>query len=88
MVFYNFYEIKEIGRSTNFSFYYFHETNEIVEALGGPSSIVMPNFENFDHDPQLDIKFWNLTSNFETHKNIGENFDYIYRFMYTLSMYR
>ena len=44
MVFYNFYEIKEIGRSTNFSFYYFHETNEIVEALGGPSSIVMPNF--------------------------------------------
>ena len=42
MVFYNFYEIKEIGRSTNFSFYYFHETNEIVEALGGPSSIVMP----------------------------------------------
>ena len=46
------------------------------------------NFEIFDHDPQLDIKFWNLTSNFETHKNIGENFDYIYRFMYTLSMYR
>ena len=42
LVFYNFYEIKEIGRSTNFSFYYFHETNEIVEALGGPSSIVMP----------------------------------------------
>ena len=30
----------------------------------------------------------NLTSNFETHKNIGENFDYVYRFMFTLSMYR
>ena len=30
----------------------------------------------------------NLTWNFETHKNIGENFDYMYRFMYTLSMYR
>ena len=30
----------------------------------------------------------NLTSNFEIHKNIGENFDFIYRFMYTLSMYR
>ena len=45
------------------------------------------NFEIFDHDPQLDIKFWNLTSNFEIHKNIGENFDYIYRFMYTLSIY-
>ena len=35
------------------------------------------NFEIFDHDPQLDIKFRNLTSNFETHKHIGENFDYI-----------
>ena len=46
------------------------------------------NFEIFEHDPQLDIKIWNLTSNFETHKNIGENFDYAYRFMYTLSMYR
>ena len=45
------------------------------------------NFEIFDHDPQLDIKFWNLTSNFEIHKNIGENFDYMYRYMYTLSMY-
>ena len=29
-----------------------------------------------------------LDTNFETHKNIGENFDYMYRFMYTLSMYR
>ena len=46
------------------------------------------NFEIFDHDPQLNIKFWNLTSNFETHKNIGENFDYMYRYMYTLSLYR
>ena len=45
------------------------------------------NFEIFDHDPQLDIKFWNLTSNFEIHKNIGQNFDYIYRYMYTLSMH-
>merc|ERR1711917_32359 len=27
-------------------------------------------------------------SNFEIHKNIGENSDYTYRFMYTLSMYR
>ena len=45
------------------------------------------NFEIFDHDPQLDMKFWNLTSNFETHKNIGQNFDYIYRYMYTLSMH-
>ena len=45
------------------------------------------NFEIFDHDPQLDIKFWNLTSNFKTHKNIGENFDSMYRYMYTLSMY-
>ena len=35
------------------------------------------NFEIFDHDPQLDMKFWNLTSNFETHKNIGQNYDYI-----------
>ena len=33
------------------------------------------------------MKFWNLTSNFETHKNIGQNFDYIYRYMYTLSMH-
>ena len=48
LVFYNFYEIKEIGRSTNFSFYYFHETNEIVEALGGPSSIVMPKIPTFN----------------------------------------
>merc|ERR1712208_161457 len=46
------------------------------------------NYEIFDHDPQIDIKFLNLTSNFEIHKNIGEKFDYIYRFMYTLSMYR
>ena len=46
------------------------------------------NFEIFDHDPQLDIKFWNLTSNFWTHKNIGETFDYIYRYMYTFSIYR
>ena len=45
------------------------------------------NFEIFDHDPQLDIKFWNLTSNFETHKIIGETFDYIYKFMYILSMF-
>ena len=37
------------------------------------------NFEIFDNDPQLDIKFWKLTSNFETDKNIGENFDYMYR---------
>ena len=44
-------------------------------------------FENLDPHPQLDIKIWNLTSNFETHKNIGENFDYMYRYMYTLSMY-
>ena len=29
------------------------------------------NFEIFDHNPQLDIKFWNLTSNFEIHKNIS-----------------
>ena len=33
------------------------------------------------------MKFWNLTSNFEIHKNIGENFDYMFRYMYTLSMY-
>ena len=46
------------------------------------------NFEIFDHDPPLDIKFLNLTSNFEILKNIGENFDYMYRFMYALSMYR
>ena len=37
------------------------------------------NFEIFDHDPQLDIKFWNLTSNFETNKNIGENFKFFYK---------
>ena len=40
------------------------------------------NFKILDQDPQFDIKFWNLTSNFETHKNIGENFDYIYRYMH------
>ena len=45
------------------------------------------DFEIFDHDPQLDIKFGNLTSNFEIHKNIGKKFDYMYTYMYTLSMY-
>ena len=43
--------------------------------------------EFFNHDPQFDIKFWNLTSNFETHKNIADNFDYMYKDMYTWSMY-
>merc|ERR1711954_130578 len=44
-----------------------------------------------NHLPAVIFKFLtttpNLTSNFETHKNIGKNFDYIYRYMYTLSMY-
>ena len=64
---------------------------KIKRELLDQNSLTSPtcsNFEIFDHDPQLDIKFWNLTSNFEIHKNIGENFDYMYRFMYTLSMYR
>ena len=61
--------------------------NELLH-LQKEKSRTCSNFEIFDHDPQLDIKFWNLTSNFETHKNIGENFDYMYRYMYTLSMYR
>merc|ERR1712198_491925 len=43
------------------------------------------------HVPAVILKFLtttpNLTSNFETHKNIGDNFDYMYRYMYTLSMY-
>merc|ERR1711954_73362 len=44
------------------------------------------------HVPALIFKFLtttpNLTSKFETHKNIGKKFDYMYRFMYTLSMHR
>ena len=31
------------------------------------------NFEISDPDPQLDIKF------FETHKNVGENFYFVYK---------
>ena len=38
------------------------------------------NFEIFDHDLQLDIKFRNLTSNFEIHMNIVDNFDYMYKY--------
>ena len=45
------------------------------------------HFKIFDHDPQLDIKISNLTSNIETHMNIGEKIDYMYRYMYILSMY-
>ena len=28
-----------------------------------------------------------MTYNYETHKNFGENFDYMYRYMYKLFMY-
>ena len=43
------------------------------------TSPIFSNFEIFDHDPQLDIKFWILTLNFETHKNIGDNFYFVYK---------
>ena len=36
---------------------------------------------------EIDFKFWNLASNFETHKNIGDNFDYMYKYMYIWSIY-
>ena len=43
------------------------------------------------HRPSVIFKFFtttpNLISNFENHKNIGKTFDYMYRFMYTLSMH-
>ena len=43
--------------------------------------------EFFNHDPQFDIKFWNLASNFETQKSIGDNCDYMCRYLYTWSVY-
>ena len=44
-----------------------------------------------NHLPAVILKFLtttpNLKWNFETHKNIGDNFDYTYKYMCTLSMY-
>ena len=40
-------------------------------------SLTSSIFKNFNLDPHFDIKIWNLTSNFETIKNTGENFNYI-----------
>ena len=53
---------------------------------GDKKSRACCNFENFVHEPEFDIKFWKLTSNFEIHTNISENFDYIYKKMYRWSI--
>ena len=53
---------------------------KIKSELLDQKSLTSPNcynFEIFDHDP-------NLTSNFETHKNVGDNFYFAYKYLYTL----
>ena len=60
--------------------------SELLDRKKKEKSPTYGNFEIFDHDPQLYIKFWNLTSNFEIHKNIGENFDNMYIYMCPFSI--